>query len=252
MIGVSSTEFSAYQVEEVLEEVSKVFKHWEIFAEAEHNLNAITSRLATIKDSYKMTFSIHAPICDINIASLNERMREASTLETITMMEYAANLNMKTITIHPGLYSMAVPYQEDKSVVSAKKSLRMLDRISNEYGITIAVENMPEFPFALGRTAEEIKDLLDGTNLKVCFDIGHANTTDQIDTIIESLSDRFANVHIHDNMGENDEHRTVGNGNIDFKKALMKFPKYNGNLIIEAKSFQSAVESKEKLEKMFS
>ncbi|MFA6804253.1 MAG: sugar phosphate isomerase/epimerase family protein, partial [Candidatus Methanomethylophilaceae archaeon] len=209
MIGVSSTEFSAYQVEEVLEEVSKVFKHWEIFAEAEHNLNAITSRLATIKDSYKMTFSIHAPICDINIASLNERMREASTLETITMMEYAANLNMKTITIHPGLYSMAVPYQEDKSVVSAKKSLRMLDRISNEYGITIAVENMPEFPFALGRTAEEIKDLLDGTNLKVCFDIGHANTTDQIDTIIESLSDRFANVHIHDNMGENDEHRTV-------------------------------------------
>ncbi|MFA6804290.1 MAG: sugar phosphate isomerase/epimerase, partial [Candidatus Methanomethylophilaceae archaeon] len=84
------------------------------------------------------------------------------------------------------------------------------------------------------------------------FDIGHANTTDQIDTIIESLSDRFANVHIHDNMGENDEHRTVGNGNIDFKKALMKFPKYNGNLIIEAKSFQSAVESKEKLEKMFS
>ena len=252
MIGVSSTEFSAYQVEEVLEEVSKVFKHWEIFAEAEHNLNAITSRLATIKDSYKMTFSIHAPICDINIASLNERMREASTLETITMMEYAANLNMKTITIHPGLYSMAVPYQEDKSVVSAKKSLRMLDRISNEYGITIAVENMPEFPFALGRTAEEIKDLLDGTNLKVCFDIGHANTTDQIDTIIESLSDRFANVHIHDNMGENDEHRTVGNGNIDFKKALMKFPKYNGNLIIESKSFQSAVESKEKLEKMFS
>ncbi|MFA6710426.1 MAG: sugar phosphate isomerase/epimerase family protein [Candidatus Methanomethylophilaceae archaeon] len=252
MIGVSSTEFSAYQVEEVLEEVSKVFKHWEIFAEAEHNLNAITSRLATIKDSYKMTFSIHAPICDINIASLNERMREASTLETITMMEYAANLNVKTITIHPGLYSMAVPYQEDKSVVSAKKSLRMLDRISNEYGITIAVENMPEFPFALGRTAEEIKDLLDGTNLKVCFDIGHANTTDQIDTIIESLSDRFANVHIHDNMGENDEHRTVGNGNIDFKKALMKFPKYNGNLIIEAKSFQSAVESKEKLEKMFS
>jgi len=252
MIGVSSTEFSAYQVEEVLEEVSKVFKHWEIFAEAEHNLNAVTARLAMIKDSYKMTFSIHAPICDINIASLNERMREASTLEIITMMEYAVKLNVKTITIHPGLYSIAVPYQEEKSIISAKKSLRILDRITGEYGITMAVENMPEFPFALGRTAEEMKELLDGTNLRVCFDIGHANTTNQIDAIIDSLRDRFANVHIHDNMGEHDEHKTVGTGNIDFKKALMKFPKYNGNLIIEAKSFQSAVESKEKLEKMFS
>ncbi|MFA5451991.1 MAG: sugar phosphate isomerase/epimerase family protein [Bacteroidales bacterium] len=252
MIGVSSTEFSAYQIEEVLEEVSKVFKHWEIFAEAEHNLNDVTARLAMIKDSYKMTFSIHAPICDINIASLNERIREASTLEIMTIMEYAVKLNVKTITVHPGLYSMAVPYQEERSIAAAKKSLRILDRITSEYGITIAIENMPEFQFMLGQTAEEMKELLDGTDLNVCFDIGHANTTNQIDEIIDALGDRFANIHVHDNMGERDEHKTVGEGNIDFKKALMRFPKYNGNLIIEAKSFQSAVESKERLEKMFS
>ena len=41
MIGVSSTEFSAYRFDEVITEVSKVFEHWEIFAEAEHRLPTV-------------------------------------------------------------------------------------------------------------------------------------------------------------------------------------------------------------------
>ena len=80
-IGVSSTEFSSYMFEEVIAEISKVFDHWEIFAEAEHRLPAIESRFRDLLPSYKLSYSVHAPISDINIASLNERIREDSILE---------------------------------------------------------------------------------------------------------------------------------------------------------------------------
>ena len=247
MIGVSSTEFSAYMFEEVIAEVSKVFDHWEIFAEAEHRLPSIEARFRDLLPSYKLSYSIHAPISDINIGSLNERIREDSILEILTTAETAANLNIDLVTIHPGLTSMAVPYMEEKAVEKAKRSLSAIDRISSEYGVRIAVENMPAFPFMLGRTAEELNELIGTTNLGFCLDIGHANTTDQIDELIKAFGDRLINVHIHDNNGEHDEHLTLGEGSIDFKKVLDQLKGYSGNYVIESKSYPSAVESQDYL-----
>ena len=247
MIGVSSTEFSAYMFEEVIAEVSKVFDHWEIVSEAEHRLQPLVSRFLDLMPSYNLSYSIHAPISDINIGSLNERIREDSVIELLTTAETAANLNIDTVTIHPGLSSMAVPYMEEKAAEKARKSLGSIDRIASEYGVRIAVENMPAFPFMLGRTVEELKYLLDGTNLGFCFDIGHANTTDQIDDLIKEFGDRIVNVHIHDNHGEHDEHLTLGEGSIDFKSVLAKLGNYKENFIIESKSFPSAVESQDYL-----
>ena len=233
--------------EEVIQEVSKVFEHWEIFAEAEHRLPAVEARFRDLKQSYNLSYSIHAPISDINLGSLNERIREDSILEILTTAETAANLDIEVITVHPGISSMAVPYMEEKAVEKAKKSLSSIDRIASQYGVRIAVENMPAFPFMLGRTAEELNELIGQTNLGFCLDIGHANTTDQIDDLIKQFKDRLINVHIHDNHGEMDEHLTLGEGEIDFKKVLGQLAGYQGNFIIESRSFPSAVESQDYL-----
>ena len=247
MIGVSSPTFSSYPMEDVLPGVARFFKHWEIVSEAEHQLPLIAPRLAMMMDNYDMTFSLHAPFCDINIAALNERIREASVMEIINMVEYAVNMNMRTVTFHPGIYSMAVPDMKEKSVMNAKRSIRMLDRISEEYGVNMALENMPSMPFMLGHTADEMLELLEGTNMPICFDIGHANTVGQVDEILERLGDRIVNVHLHDNDGIADQHMTVGDGNIDFEAALKKLRRYTGNFIIESRTLESAVESLDRL-----
>lgn len=250
MIGVSSTSFSAYKFEDVLEEVSKEFELWEIFSEAEHYVQNISGTLAVIAPSYNLKYSIHAPICDMNIASLNERMREASVLDLLSLVESSLSLNINTITVHPGVYSLAVPDLEEKSVAAAKKSLRTLDRIMAEYGIKVAVENMPDLNFMLGRTPQELADLVDGTELGVCFDIGHANTVGDIDGFIDLLGSKFVNVHIHDNQGKTDEHLVLGEGNVDFQSTLKKLSSYKGNYVIESRDFPSAVESRDILRQM--
>ncbi|MDD4245429.1 MAG: sugar phosphate isomerase/epimerase [Candidatus Methanomethylophilaceae archaeon] len=230
--------------------MSKEFELWEIFSEAEHYVQNISGMLAVIAPSYDLKYSVHAPICDNNIASLNERMREASVLDLISLVESALSLNVSTITVHPGVYSLVVPDMEEKSVAAAKKSLRTLDRIMAEYGIKVAVENMPNLDFMLGRTPQELAELVEGTELGVCFDIGHANTVGDIDGFIDLLGSRFVNVHVHDNCGRNDEHLVLGEGNVDFKSALKKLSSYRGNHVIESRDFPSAVESRDILRQM--
>jgi len=251
MIGVSSTAFCTESIEETLIKVSKEFDHWEIMSEGEHYLPLIMRRLGAVAPSYNIKFSIHAPISDVNIAALSERIREASVMELIASIEQAVELNVNTVTIHPGYQSFAIDGLRSRSFEKAKKSIRTIDRLMNEFSIVACVENMPSFKFMIGQTAKEMSELLDGTDMKICFDTGHANTMIQTDEIIDTLGDRIRNVHIHDNKGDSDDHMTIGDGNIDFKYVLKKLSKYKGKYIIESRSLESAVISRDRLKALF-
>jgi sugar phosphate isomerase/epimerase len=128
--------------------------------------------------------------------------------------------------------------------------MKALDAAQKEYGVSLAIENMPNAYFFLGRTAAELNEIVDGTELGICFDIGHANTTGQIDDMIDTFGDRITNIHIHDNGGQKDEHLTIGEGSVDFPKVLKKLGFYDRNYVIESKSYESAAESQSVLESL--
>jgi sugar phosphate isomerase/epimerase len=249
-IGISCTSFSANPLEDWIVPIFEEFDHWEIFSEAFHSVLYHAGEMEDILPSYDMSYSIHSPICDVNIAAVSDCMREASLNEIIRTAELAADLDIRTVTVHPGLHSLAVAGMEGHVVEIAKESMRLLDRAAEEYGVAMAIENMPSRPYFLGRTAAHLSELLDGTGLPVCFDIGHASTTGEIDAMIDAFSGRIANVHIHDNRGDDDSHLTIGDGTIDFAHVLKRLSGYRGNFIIESRSFESAVESQSKLEPM--
>lgn len=91
--------------------------------------------------------------------------------------------------------------------------------------------------------------MMEGTDLGMCFDIGHANTAGTIQDFL-GYSDRFVNVHVHDNHGEWDEHLPVGEGNIDFRKVLQGLRGYKGRLVVESRSLMDAEISQERLTNM--
>jgi len=250
MIGVSSTMFCTESVEETLAKVAKEFTHWEIVSEGEHYLPLVMRRLEAALPSYKIKLSIHAPITDVNIGALSDRMREAATMEIIASMEHAIQLKADTVTFHPGFQSMVVPGTAARARERAKRSIRTIDRLMGEFGITAVLENMPSLKFMIGTHAKELFEMVDGTNMKICYDIGHANTVNQIDEIIDLLGDRIKNVHIHDNNGGNDDHMTIGDGQIDFKSVLKRLSNYKGRYIIESRTLESAVISRDRLKKM--
>lgn len=63
---------------------------------------------------------------------------------------------------------------------------------------------MPNVPVMLGITAKELQEIIDGTNFEITFDIGHANTSNQIEEMIDTFKERIGNIHIHDNDGTRD------------------------------------------------
>ena len=252
MIGISCTSFSSDPPEVWLDRIVGNFDLWEIFSEASHSIVYNFDDFKELLPSYDLHYSVHAPICDINIASISDPVREASLKEMIDTIEAANRLDIDRVTIHPGLSSMSVHGIEDRYLMRAKESMKVLEKVSHEYGMTLAIENMPDMYFFLGREAKEVAGILEGTDLGVCFDIGHANTAGQIDAMIDKFGDRIMNIHIHDNNGKMDEHLTIGDGSIDFSDVLSKVDFYDRNFVIESKTYESAVESQSRLESLFS
>ncbi len=252
MIGVSCTHFANKPLSDWIGPVSRNFRHWEIFSEAEHSVTGRESEISEMVSAAGISCSVHAPICDLNIGALSDRLREASLKETLSTIHSAVELGATTVVVHPGLSSMAVHGTEGIANRYAGRSIRRIDAFSKEVGADVVIENMPNTPFFLGRTAEALEALVDGTDLGICFDIGHAHTTGQIDAMVDTFGDRIRHIHIHDNGGQRDEHLTLGEGTIDFSHVIGRLSGYRGDWIIESRDMDSAIASQSSLKKMLS
>lgn len=250
-VGVSCPGFCTVPPEEMLDRISAEFRHWEIFSELDHEIQRLGDDFWDKADATGMTFSLHTSIADTDLAALNPRMREASVMEFLSSMECAKAVGIDTVTIHPGLISLSVPGTRDRSIRAAKESCRVIDKAARSFGIGhVCIENMPNVPVMIGQTASELAEIIDGTDLEVTFDIGHAFTAGQTDAMLDMFDGRIGNIHIHDNNGLKDEHLTIGEGKIDFPGIIGRLGGYKGRYIIESKSLESAVCSRDRLSKM--
>lgn len=249
-IGVSCPDFGKTPFPHMHDAISEHFSHWEIFSELAHYAPKVCSEYLDLVRSSPMTFTVHTGIADINVASNNERIREASVANIVAEMEAANDLGLDTVTVHPGIINLAVKGIRDRCIAHAQRSMKAIEAAASEYGINACIENMPKFPVMLGIQADELAEIVDGTDLPICFDIGHANTAGQVDRMVELFGDRIRNVHIHDNMGENDDHMTIGDGKVDFPHVLRLLRSYRHRYIIECRTLESGIESLSRLEKL--
>ena len=211
MISVSSPVFSLMPFEQAIERVARDFRAWEIVAEGRHRLPGIEHRFMEISGSYDLEYSVHAPLSDINIGSLNPTMRQASLDEVLLAIGCCGRMGIGLITVHPGFLTPLGQLDRGAVMREARGSLRQIDAAASEAGVTVALENMPRMPITTCTAPAELLSLLEDTSLRVCFDIGHAHTAGNIDDFVRHVP-LFANVHIHDNDGITDQHLTIGRG----------------------------------------
>jgi sugar phosphate isomerase/epimerase len=106
---------------------------------------------------------------------------------------------------------------------AAFNSIEHLALFAKQRGVTIALENTPgEMP-----TPANLRRFLDQTRLsdvRFCFDVGHAHIGGGIAVALESMRERIVTAHIHDNHGEKDEHLLPFDGTIDWPATLAALP----------------------------
>jgi len=249
MIAVSSPGFSMTPVTDMLEAIAPHFRAWEIIAEGMHALPGIKDELEELMHSHEIELAVHAPFSDLNCASLNAGAKEEAMSQILKSMNIASDLGIGMFTLHPGHKSPLGAYFPERSKKAHKESLRKLDAAGREHGVTLALENMPKMWISLCANSQEMRECIEGTDLMICFDIGHANITGDIEGLLE-LKDRIRNLHIHDNFGDVDRHLVVGKGTIDIPGILRALSGYKGLYVIESMNLPEGIESKAILERM--
>lgn len=187
--------------------------------------------------------TVHAPFGEDNDLSSADKTIIKETIDRhIRSMEQMSIAKIPVLTIHPG--SRLTPDREQEISEKEKifrKSLEILLRTAEKLKIKLAVENM--LPLRPGYKIDTIKSILNefpSPFLGVCFDTGHANVGESVLATFNTIKEKIADFHIHDNDGTADMHLQPPYGNINWPKFFeaVETINYKRPLMIEAYPWQ--------------
>jgi sugar phosphate isomerase/epimerase len=214
-------------------------KYIEILDDGTYDLNK--PRIAVLKEaakSYSLEYSLHAPFADINIASPIKSLLAASMKRLKQSLQNASAMDAKLWVFHPGQRTGIGQFYPGADFRQMCQSIQELYKDAEEYGVNIALENLPAKYWFLMNTPEEFMRMYKETNLPVgiTMDLGHANLEQQIQPFFNLLADKIVHVHASDNDGADDQHFGIGEGNIDWNWFAQTLKKngYDKSVIVES------------------
>jgi sugar phosphate isomerase/epimerase len=214
-------------------------KYIEILDDGTHDLDK--KRIAALKEtakSYSLQYSLHAPFADINIASPIKLLLHASLKRLTQSLANANAIDAKMWVFHPGQRTGIGQFYPGADFEQMSQSIKQLYVQAEEFGINIALENLPAKYWFLMSTPEEFQRMYKETNLPIgiALDLGHANLEGQIQPFFDLLADKIVHIHASNNDGSEDQHFGVEDGNIDyvwFAETIKKIG-YDKSVIVES------------------
>jgi len=203
--------------------------------------------------SSDLQLSFHLSFIDINIASLDNKIRDYTSRLLRKEIKFVKKWDPLYNVVHTGKISNTfyqIPSVKEKAQKQQIKTLSELIKISDYYSIPLAIENRQKSTTT--GLIENIDDFLYYSrifpSLHFILDIGHLNTfyvdsNAMLEDISVICNFPIMGIHLSNNYGK-DTHEKLEQGNIPFKELFLKEPSLKKkNLIIENKSFKNAQQS---------
>jgi sugar phosphate isomerase/epimerase len=111
---------------------------------------------------------------------------------------------------------------DERKLDAAFSSIEHLRMFARQRGADLVLENIPNEL----STPERLVHFLRYTHmldLGMCFDTGHAHMADGVAASFEKMGPHVRTTHVHDNLGEKDDHLYPFEGSIDWKQAIGSF-----------------------------
>lgn len=188
-----------------------------------------------------LTPTVHVPIRDLNIASINKGIRKESVAQMIETINFCAEIEGELVVMHPGRLSGRMEDPEEQWKYQLE-SFEIMMREAEKKSVVIAVENMEySRKDELVVTAQDIKrlqNMLKGFYLPVTLDTTHMESTERILDTIEMLKGDIRHIHLSDY--DNKYHRPLGEGILDFETIFKKLKEvqFKGIISLEVMIFQ--------------
>jgi sugar phosphate isomerase/epimerase len=230
-----------------------------------------TEALAEWLSDLRLEFhSMHAPIVDairggrwlgsFSIASGDDTRRKAAVAEAHAALKVAATIPYKYLVLHLGVPNGQLTPPGDNQPDAARQSVEEIVSLASDVNVRVALEVMPNALSSASAICTLIEEQLEGLDVGICLDYGHANLMGDLGEAIETVAGHLWTTHVHDNDGRRDDHRVPFAGRIDWDAAMMETQKigYDGVLMFEVADsgdpidvLQRTVRARERLEKMF-
>jgi sugar phosphate isomerase/epimerase len=223
----------------------------ELFATRSHfdyrDQNSVAQLREWVDDTRLELHSVHAPVMEamrngqwvgsFSIAAADENRRKTAVAEAEAALALAVTIPFDFLVVHVGMPGeKASP--ADNQPDAARRSIVDLVDAAARVGVQVALEVIPNPLSSAASLVRLIEEALDGLDLGVCLDYGHAHIMGDLGEAIETLSGHLLTTHVHDNGGRRDEHLVPYAGTIDWDAAMMGTQKigYDGALIFEVGS----------------
>ncbi len=187
------------------------------------------------KLDYNPSISVHAPYMDLSPGAVDAEIRKVTEERFLNICEVAKELHSKAIVFHSGFekwkYALNVDIWLRESIRTWEKIIKKL----SDSNIKIAIENVFEDePSNLSLLVKSI----DSNNFGLCFDTGHFNLFSKIPLFewLNVIKESILELHLHDNEGESDEHKAIGDGTFPFKTFFSEISDIDYLITLEAHS----------------
>ena len=189
--------------------------------------------------------TLHGAFLDVTLHSSDARIREVSELRVRQSMDIAKELGIRGVVFHTNMianFKDAV-YMDNW----VKTNATFYKKLLAEYpGIFVFVENMFDFdPDMLVALAEELRE---EPYFGVCLDYAHATISKvPAKEWFKVLKPYIKHMHINDNDLNNDQHKALGNGDIDYQEftELMKENNMEVSVLVEVSKIEDQIISLE-------
>lgn len=229
-------------------------KNIELTDEGLHSLTLPrVERLLELKSSYDLQYSVHAPFSDVNIAAFDNTIREAVLRRIENSIRMSSSLELNAFVLHPGANTVLEYFNPGGSWKRNIESIKRLSMYSEEYGVPLMIENVPEpHPFLM-KSVGDFKRFFEETQFEheIVLDVAHAYLRREVEDFLEFFKDRIGHIHVSDNRGKFDEHLEIGVGGINWSEVvrLLKLVGFKRWVVIE--SFKGVENSIRLLENLF-
>lgn len=186
---------------------------------------------------FELSVTIHAPYMDLRPGALDTKIRQISMERITQVIKFIPLFNPRTIVCHPSFDPRYYVSTEDLWVENSLSTWSYLTSLLNGTETIICLENVYEpHPRPLRRVLEACSS----PRLRFCFDTGHFNcfSKEPLELWMEELAPYIAEIHLHDNSGESDQHLPIGEGTFPFEYmfTLLKEKNVRPILTVEAHS----------------
>ena len=223
-----------------------------------HNAAAVADLQQWLADAGLTLHSVHAPVGEsfaggrwsglLSIASADSDARERAVGEAERALFIARRIAVHALVAHVGIprgqpRDAGAGPQDTRS--AARRSLEALQRAAEPLGVRIAVEVIQNELSRAGSLVHFVEDDLDGLDVGICLDVGHAHLDGDVVDAVETVSEHLIATHVHDNRGRADDHLAPFEGTIDWAAALIALQKigYDGPMMFEVGGHGPAKES---------